>query len=472
MREIRDSVRRRGHGSLRTSRGARVLALVVLVSIVVLRAPLATAGPEILVDRPDALVDTPLQIRLEGFPPRQSVTVVATMHALDATTWQSRAVFVSDGAGSVDVSTTAPESGSYQGISAMGLFWAMERLPGERTAPPPESVMLAWRVSLKAVAPDGTQAENTVTRRLAGPGVSRRVVRESGVVGTLFLPPGSGRRPAIIVLGGSSGGVWEARAALLASRGYAALALGYFRMPGLPQGLVNIPLEYFENAIRWMRGQDWLGDDLLAVIGSSRGGELALLLGATSTEVNAVIACVPSGVLHGPFGPSESGDARPRAAWTYRSSPLAYLQQSNRTGDPAAVDRRAEELVETPLYLAWLRDTAAVERSSIPVERIKGPVLLISGKDDAIWPSFPMAELARRRLEAHRHPFRFAHLAYERAGHSIFAPYSPTTTSTPFTHPVDGKRYALGGSPRGNADAAADSWPRILKFLEQARATR
>jgi dienelactone hydrolase len=266
--------------------------------------------------------------------------------------------------------------------------------------------------------------------------------------------------------------VWEARAALLASHGYAALALAYFRMPELPQGLVNIPLEYFDNAIRWMRGQDWLGDGFLAVIGSSRGGELALLLGATFPEINAVIACVPSGVVHGPFGPAEPGDTRPRAAWIYRGSPLPYLQQNNRTGDPSALERRGDELVETPLYLAWLRDTAAVERSSIPVERIRGPVLMISGKDDAIWPSFALAEVARRRLEDHRHPFPFTHLAYDGAGHSIFAPYGPTTTSTSTTHPVNGTRYALGGSPRRNADAAEDSWPKILKFLEQTRGSR
>jgi dienelactone hydrolase len=328
------------------------------------------------------------------------------------------------------------------------------------------------RVSLRAVAQDGTHAETAVTRWVASPGVSRRAVRESGVVGTLFLPPGRGRHPAGLVLGGSGGGISEGLAALLASHGYATLALGYFRMPGLPQELVNIPLEYFDTAIRWMRSQDWLGDGFLAVMGASRGGELALLLGATFPDVNAVVAYVPSGVLHGPFGPSEPGDIRPRAAWTYRGSPLPYLSQNNRTGDPSAIVRRGEEVVETPLYLSWLRDAAAVKRSTIPVEQIKGPVLLISGKDDAIWPSFAMAEIARRRLEEHRHPFPFIHLAYEGAGHSIFAGYVPMTRSTLVTHPVNGNRYALGGSPRGNSDASADSWPKVLKFLEQARVGR
>jgi hypothetical protein len=120
-----------------------------------------------------------------------------------------------------------------------------------------------------------------------------------------------------------------------------------------------------------------------------------------------------------------------------------HFANCNRTIAPLIrqlVERRGEELIETPLYLAWLRDATAVERSSIPVERIQGPVLMVSGKDDAIWPSFVMAEIARRRLETHRHRYPFAHLAYDGAGHSILVPYGPTTTSTSTLHPVNGRR--------------------------------
>jgi len=41
------------------------------------------------------------------------------------------------------------------------------------------------------------------------------------------------------------------------------------------------PLEYFAKAIAWMRNHPAVTSDKLAVIGASRGGELALLLGAT-----------------------------------------------------------------------------------------------------------------------------------------------------------------------------------------------
>ena len=155
--------------------------------------------------------------------------------------------------------------------------------------------------------------------------------------------------------------------------GYAALALGYFAVEGLPRGLVNIPLEYFENAIRWMRSQPWLKDRFLAVWGPSRGGELALLLGATFPDINAVVAWVPSGVVFWALGLPEPGDSRPPAAWTFRSEPLPHLQENNSAGDPLPVSEGGRPVAYAPFYLSQLRDAQAVERATIPVERTRGP---------------------------------------------------------------------------------------------------
>jgi fermentation-respiration switch protein FrsA (DUF1100 family) len=140
----------------------------------------------------------------------------------------------------------------------------------------------------------------------------------------------------VIVLGGSDGSISEHRAALVASHGYAALSLAYFGATDLPSELANVPVEYFEHAVSWMRGQPWLRDGFLAVWGASRGGELALLLGATIPAINAVIAYVASGVLHGPFEPHDPPDTPP--CWTSGGHPLPYLQEHNATDDPTSVD--------------------------------------------------------------------------------------------------------------------------------------
>jgi BAAT / Acyl-CoA thioester hydrolase C terminal len=102
----------------------------------------------------------------------------------------------------------------------------------------------------------------------------------------------------------------------------------------------------------------------------------------------------------------------------------------------------------TPRVLNAMRDLDAMERATIPVERIKGPVLMVSGRDDQLWPSFELAEIARRRLEAHNHSWPFEHISYPDAGHGIAPPYAPTTATTS-VHPVSRGTYALDGTPKG-----------------------
>ena len=58
-----------------------------------------------------------------------------------------------------------------------------------------------------------------------GPGIAREPVRDDGLVGTFFAPADGTARPGVLVVGGSDGGLSEGMAALLASHGFAVLAL-------------------------------------------------------------------------------------------------------------------------------------------------------------------------------------------------------------------------------------------------------
>ena len=48
-----------------------------------------------------------------------------------------------------------------------------------------------------------------------------------------------------------------------------------------------------------------------------------------------------------------------------------------------------------------------VAAASIAVEKINGPVMVISGTDDQLWPSTRFSEMVIERLEAHDHPFPY-----------------------------------------------------------------
>ena len=295
----------------------------------------------------------------------------------------------------------------------------------------------------------------------------RQPVREGGLVGTLFLPDTPAPRAAVVALGGAGGGLSEGGAESFASEGFAALALAYFGLDGLPRELVEIPLEYFEGAIAWLKRHPKVEAGRVAVVGNSKGGELALLLGATfPRDVGAVVGYAPSAVVwQGIAFDREVYHGGPRSPWSLRGEAVPFVPLA-RPLAPEVVVMTESLLEERPIgtrafYERALLDEAAVAAGSAPVEKIEAPVLLISGTDDRMWPSTRLSEMAIERLEAHDRPFPREHLRYEGAGHMIAPPgYEPNSAWT--------NRFELGGSREANEFANADSWPKVIGFLKEA----
>jgi dienelactone hydrolase len=430
-------------------------------------APGTAAGEPLLEVAPrTALVDQPLTIRMAGLPPGGRVTLRATMARTPEVAWQSSAVFVADRQGAIDLGRDAPVEGSYQGADAMGLVWSMtptsdawlETL-GQDSQLDPQQIRFEAEHEGKVIA--GAE----VQRLKMAADVTRHELRADGLVGALFLPPrAAGARAAgVLVLGGSEGGMREDTAALLASHGYAALALAYFAAPELPPTLEKIPLEYFEKALKWMASHEAIDGERLAVQGISRGGELALLLAATYPDhVDAVVAHVPSGVVW-----PGVGGFPPGPAWTRNGEgvPTVSLPVDPAIQGEMLRKMRAGEPIElTPLFRAAMKNSEAMAAAEIPVERIRGPVLLISARTDALWPSTDLSEIAVARLRAHGHPHPVEHLAYDDAGHLLLPPYRVTSIAA-MPHPVLRMKLTFGGTPAGTARAMAESWQRVLAFL-------
>ncbi len=423
----------------------------------------STRRPRLEIVPSRALFDEKVSIRLRGVEPNQRITLRARLKDRSNALWESHADFVADEKGVVDVDTRKPVSGTYSEVDGAGLFWSMSPVPDLKEVSPFDpldaSAMASTPVIITAEIAGNALVSETLERMFAGPDVIRIPVRREDLAGTFFRPRRPGRYPGIIVMGGSRGGLQEQRAALLASHRYATLALAYFNFEHLPPKLVDIPLEYFATAIRWMRSQDAVSDKL-GVMGASRGGELALLLGATFQQIKAVISYAPSSVVW----PGLSPDGSSRASWTYEGIPLPYMR--NPTLEEAARVPNREPVSTTPLALITLADAEAVASAAIPVERINGPVLLISGNDDQLWPSSVMSEMVMKRLAERGHPFEDEHFDYKGTGHGIPVPNAPTTTVSQSFLPAAKRVIAYGGNARQTALAASDSWSRVLAFLE------
>jgi dienelactone hydrolase len=387
-----------------------------------------------------ALVDQPVAVTVQGLPAGARTTLTASARDTDGITWSATAQFKATSAGEVSLGQPSL-GGSYTGVNPMGLFTLM--------APPPGSAPdwflyseAGYDVTLQASV-DGRAAATATVRRQSplAVGVAERRLRptKDGIYGNLYLPKrAAGRRPAVLLFGGSEGGLTTSfAAALLAAHGYPSLALAYFKAPGLPAGLHNIALEYFTSALGVLRAQPGVDPNHVLVAGHSRGGEAALLLGAYFPQlVNGVIAGVPSSVVH-PGWPDQD-----RPAWTVRGRPLPAVSPSD-LGLP------------TPPGKA---------RAVIPVERIRGPILLTCGELDAVWPSCRYADAITGRLRAHQFAYPVTALGYHDAGHlvgGLTAWYGSLTDDALAS--VGGT--VVGGTVAGTQAAQADAHTKLLALL-------
>lgn len=410
------------------------------------------------------LIDVSRRIVLSGLPAGAEV-IIATETPRDRHVWRAEAVFMAAADGSIDLGRDAPLGGGYEGVAAMGLIWAQTG-SGELF---PSDLSLPLETTLTAHIGGELIASRHFSQILMAEGVTRHPLAEDGLVGTLFLPAGEGPHPAIMILNGSGGGINEPRAALWASRGVAALALGYFGAPGLPKYISNTPLEYFARGLDWLRARVRPKNDFVAVAGQSRGGELALLLGATFPDkVSAVLGYVPSAFVHGGQAAADPAPelGRDGPCWTLDGKPLVHQWQDNATASWKPYDDATDMRRNADAMRTALGDPPAMASARIPVERIAGPVLLLSGGDDGAWPSDLYSLIVQTSLLAAGHRHEVLWKNWSAAGHSILFPYTPATRIA-HRHPVSGIATTMGGSPAANAEANADAWEAALAFVRR-----
>lgn len=252
-----------------------------------------------------------------------------------------------------------------------------------------------------------------------------------------FYPgAGPGKKPGVVVLATSEGGIPDRRAQQIAEGGFPSLALGYFKTERTPGYLDMIPLEYFDQPIEWLMRNEHTDGSGVVLMGESKGAELALLLASRKPEVRGVVAFVPSSVV---FQGIPEVFWPPRSSWSQGGEPVPFVPyDSTGVSDPNDI---------LALYRNSLRQQEAVEAATIPVERTNGPILLFSAGDDRMWPSVEMCGAIVHRLDERGFGHGCEHITYETAGHTMT------------------EYFMMGGTEEGNREARLDSTKRVLAFL-------
>lgn len=293
--------------------------------------------------------------------------------------------------------------------------------------------------------------------------VKRYPIKKDGIVGVMFMPPSETPQPVVIVLSGSRGGMIEIVAKDLASHGFAALALGYFGFKDLPMMLDHIPMEYFEKTINWLKSRKDIDGQHIGIYGTSRGAELTLILGSLfPNDVQAIVASSPSSVIYSGLSSVDS------PAWIYHDKPvgpsaLLYLDDL----DPNRGKSIKNAIVLSEYFLLGMQKyPEAFAAAAIPVEQIKCPILLISGGEDKMWPSWLFAQQIKERHDKFNASSLCTVLNYPKAGHEIGIQFLQAGSLTYYHE--NGIWFALGGTPKENASASRDSWEKTLEFFESS----
>ncbi|WP_215731645.1 acyl-CoA thioester hydrolase/BAAT C-terminal domain-containing protein [Bizionia saleffrena] len=114
-----------------------------------------------------------------------------------------------------------------------------------------------------------------------------------------------------------------------------------------------------------------------------------------------------------------------------------------------------------------LSKTDLVNKATIKAEKINGPILLLSGSDDKVWPSLIMADIIEQRLKENNFKHSFQNIKYENAGHLISNNPEVNSNFRTETINVDGKdyEYEFGGTNEGDFKARKDAKIKLIEFI-------
>ncbi|XP_027139647.1 acyl-coenzyme A thioesterase 2, mitochondrial isoform X2 [Larimichthys crocea] len=327
----------------------------------------------------------------------------------------------------------------------MGLFWAMApETPHSKFLK--KNVLSPTLVEIKALSGESGEllASETNERTYLTEGMKRIPVQEGRIRGVLFVPPGKGPFPGIVDLYTLGGGLTEPRASLLANKGYVVLALAYYGYQGLPKNPKTLDLEYFEEAVNYLRRQPEVKGPGIGIISISHSGGLALSMSSFLSGISATV-CI-NGCIANTVIPLHYKDIV--------IPPLSPVLENIKITDSGLVDIRN----------ALPDPTLEKNRASLfPLERASCQFLFAVSEDDHNWNSSLFAERAAEILRSHGKE-SFQVLTYPKAGHFLEVPHMPFCPSA--FHAAVGHDVVFGGEPKAHSEAQLDLWERVQAFFK------
>jgi BAAT / Acyl-CoA thioester hydrolase C terminal. len=237
-------------------------------------------------------------------------------------------------------------------------------------------------------------------------------VKQHGFHGCFYPVEGS-KNKVVIVVTGSEGGIRGAQkiSEFYFSHQVSSLAVAYFKTNQTPRCVSEIPVDYIDSAVKWLKLR---GYKKIAIDGISKGAELALLAASLIPDISFVIARSPSFYVSEGLGKNDKFPTG-TSSWSWRGNALPFTGYTDRVFHTMRNILREREFS----VLRYYQNLQIADDSIIPVEKINGPILLLSSKIDTVWPSSENGEKICSRLKLYHFPYPFRHEMYETVSHLL-----------------------------------------------------
>uniref|UniRef100_A0A673B6E1 Acyl-CoA thioesterase 19 n=1 Tax=Sphaeramia orbicularis TaxID=375764 RepID=A0A673B6E1_9TELE len=381
-----------------------------------------------------ALVDEKFIVLVQNAPPGFQMTIHSLHHSEDGHSWEAFGHYTADATGTVNVSQDHSVGGTYSGVEPMGLLWSLRPVPGSKSwlrfrkmnVETPMEVAISVYQGHQTVFVDQVQLASVVAERwYMAPGVRRIPVTESDLTATLFLPPGPGPFPGVLDLWGGAGQLVEYRSALLASHGFASLALDYLTPKITLKTGKMVKDDYFETAYKFLQQHPKVSGCRIAMMGLSYSTSITLKMAIYSEVMKLSCAVCTSGI------------------------------------DLLSITK-VKMLENAAIYRDLLLPIPTDPGMKLDVGRLQCPLLLIVGEDDQNWaaPEFAQDEMMEQAGNSHL----LTLLSYPNTGHLIEPPYLPHARASRFKSVVV---VLWGGDTVAHSRAQEDAWRKTLAFLRE-----
>ncbi len=377
--------------------------------------------------------------------------------------------FAASDAGAIEVDAAMPLNGTFSRPDPLALLRTGYRfgdpaLKGVRTFQrEPLDAAPEDRVSLRLERGGELAAESSFRLVASAEGLTFEEASGAGWHAVYARPAAGAKLPALMTLHGSEGGGVDkarSRAAQFAARGFATLAINYFAHPwepikGVPTKHIEIKVEIIESARDWLRARPEVAGDRLALHGTSKGAEFALLAATRYEWISSVVAVVPSDIVWEGYS-LDGGRSEVRSSWSIGGDPVPFVPLF-------AYDPKQEGVYRTNTERYQRSRSHHADRASaarIPIEKTKARVLLLGSDRDEVWASGEMARNLAERSSLAENAGRLEVKIYPKAGHQIAG-----TGTFPIRLYGEQSADAAAKDIVAEGEAAADAWQRTLRFL-------